>query len=314
MELVVLDIGGTHARFALARIGERIEIGEPFVLRTGDYACLEDAWVVFATHVGGALPNCASIAAAGPLRDGAIKLTNASWILDVDNLVATLRLNKLTALNDFAAVGHAVDAVPEEELVHLAGPDRALPRQGVVSVLGPGTGLGVAHILRANGACHVQATEGGHVGFAPQDELDEVILTKLSASHRRVVTEHVHSGQGIASIYSALGGTRYSEPRAIWDAGLSCEDELAIKAIDRFCASLGGVAGDFALAHGAAGVVIAGGLGLRLRNCFARSQFAQQFAAKPRYEAMMASIPVKLLIHPNPGLLGAAAAFMDAHR
>ena len=99
----------------------------------------------------------------------------------------------------------------------------------------------------------------------------------------------------------------------IWTKGMSGEDSLAAAAVDRFCLSLGSVAGDMALAHGAKGVVIAGGLGYRLRDTLLKSGFAERFRAKGRFESMMASLPVKLIVHPQPGLFGAAAAFSSEH-
>ena len=91
------------------------------------------------------------------------------------------------------------------------------------------------------------------------------------------------------------------------------EDPVAAQAVERLCASLGTTVGDYALAHGASAVVLAGGLGLKLRDVLPRSVFAKRFCAKPRYEAMMAEIPVKLIVHPQPGLYGAAAAFAAEH-
>lgn len=84
-------------------------------------------------------------------------------------------------------------------------------------------------------------------------------------------------------------------------------------AMDRFCMSLGAVAGDLALAHGANGVVIAGGLGLRLKEHIRKSGFAERFAAKGRFQTRMAAIPVKLITHPQPGLFGAAAAYAQEY-
>ena len=101
--------------------------------------------------------------------------------------------------------------------------------------------------------------------------------------------------------------------KALWALGLSGEDSLATAAVDRFCLSLGSVAGDIALAQGGAAVVIAGGLGLRIAATLAASGFAGRFAAKGRFEAMMSRIPVKLITHPQPGLFGAAAAFAKEH-
>ena len=94
---------------------------------------------------------------------------------------------------------------------------------------------------------------------------------------------------------------------------LAGDDSLAAAALDRFCRCLGSVAGDIALTQGAGGVVIAGGLGLRIAGHLPQSGFAQRFVAKGRFEPMMAAIPVKLLTHPQPGLFGAAAAYAREH-
>ena len=99
----------------------------------------------------------------------------------------------------------------------------------------------------------------------------------------------------------------------IWTAGVSGEDSLAAAAVDRFCLSLGAVAGDIALAQGASGVVIAGGLGYRIRDTLLASGFEQRFCAKGRFAGLMAAMPVKLITHPQPGLLGAAAAFAQTY-
>jgi glucokinase len=104
------------------------------------------------------------------------------------------------------------------------------------------------------------------------------------------------------------------DDKTIWQRGTSGEDSLAAAAIDRFCLSLGSVAGDIALAQGGSSVVIAGGLGLRIKDILVQSGFAERFTAKGRFEGLMASLPVKLITHPQPGLFGAAAAFAQEHQ
>jgi glucokinase len=319
-ELVALDVGGTHARFARARIDNgRIELGEPITLNTSDYASLQTAWEEFARASGGPVPRAASIAIAAPIVGDTIRMTNNSWIFRTDAIDEQLGLDEVTLINDFGAVAHAVARTPEEQLVHIAGPDKPLPERGTVTVVGPGTGLGVAHFHRFPGGYHVQSTEGGHIDFAPLDEIDDRMLAKLRKEHRRVSTERVHSGPGIWEIYPALAAVekRPVEPtddRTIWERGLAREDSLAVAAVDRFCASLGSVCGDYALAHGASAVVLAGGLGLRLREVLPKSGFGERFRFKGRYTEMMAGIPVKMIVHPQPGLYGAAAAFANEHR
>ena len=168
------------------------------------------------------------------------------------------------------------------------------------------------------GGYHVQATEGSHVDFAPVDRIDDLLLARLRDRHRRVSLERVVSGPGIVAIWETLAAVENRElappaDREIWRSGIADEDALAAAAVDRFCLSLGSAAGDYALAHGASAVVIAGGVAERLRPVLPRSGFAERFRFKGRYEQMMAGIPVKLITLPQPGLFGAAAAFAKEH-
>jgi glucokinase len=173
--------------------------------------------------------------------------------------------------------------------------------------------------LRRDGDYYVQPTEAGHIDFAPLDSIEDAILARLRKRHRRVSVERVVSGPGLVEIYETLAGIegRAIQPlddKALWALGTSGEDSLAAAAVDRFCLSLGSVAGDIALAQGGfAGVVIAGGLGLRIKDTLLRSGFAERFRAKGRFEGLMAGLPVKLITHPQPGLFGAAAAFARQH-
>ena len=318
-DLVVLDIGGTHARFARATLdGARVAIGPVETLRTSDYASLQTAWAAYAERADAPLPPRAAIAIAAPVTGDVVRMTNNSWVLETRALDRQLGLEQVTLLNDFGAVAHAVAGAASEDFVHLCGPETDLPERGTISVIGPGTGLGVAHFRRDHTGTSVTATEGGHVDFAPVDAVDDRILADLRAQHRRVSTERVHSGPGIVPIYRALAATEHrdaplADDRAIWEAGLADNDRLASMAVDRFCQSLGSVAGDYALAHGAEGVAIAGGLGLRLKDRLPRSGFAERFRFKGRYEALMAALPVKLITLDQPGLIGAAHAFRQEH-
>jgi glucokinase len=312
-KIAVADIGGTHARFAVAVIqdGRVASLGEPVTLNTGDFDGFEAAWAEY-ERIAGALPCTLAIGVAGPVLGDKAPMTNGKWVLDIPAIRSALKLEAITVLNDFAAVAHAVAQAPAGEFLHIAGPDRPLPALGTISIIGPGTGLGVAHLHRFPGGYHVQATEGGNISFAPQDELDDRILAALRTKYGHVVTERVHAGPGIVPIYAALGVGDLEE-RAIWRQGIDRTDELAMRAVDRFCASLGALAGDYALAHGASAVVLAGGIGQKLRGVLPQSEFGGSFRSKPRYEAMMADIPVKLITHPQPGLLGAVAAFAQEH-
>ncbi len=315
-ELVTVDIGGTHARFAIARVeaGHVVSLGDAITLKTAEHASFQTAWEDFGRIHGSPLPRAAAIAIAGPSTADVIKLTNNPWIIRRALVRDKLNVDDFVIINDFEAVGHAVAQVGSEHFVHLCGPDTDLPRYGTMSVLGPGTGLGVSHIRRFDGGYHVQATEGGHIDFAPLDSIEDALLARLRKRYRRVSIERVVAGPAISDIYETLAfiegrAVQSLDDTSLWKLGTSGEDSLAAAAVDRFCLSLGSVAGDIALAQGGNSVVIAGGLGLRIRDTLIRSGFAERFRAKGRFEGLMAALPVKLITHPQPGLYGAAAAY-----
>lgn len=319
--LVAVDIGGTHARFALASVadGRVLFLGEATTLKTAEYANFDMAWEAFGRSTGAPLPRAVAMAIAGPVSGEVNKFTNNPWIIRPALVAEKLAIDGLTLINDFGAVGHAVAQADSPHFDHLCGPDVPLPAEGTISIIGPGTGLGVAHVWRSGGDYHVQATEGGHIDFAPLDTIEDRVLERLRRRHARVSVERVVSGPGIVAIYETLAAiegraVRALDDKGIWALGLSGEDSLATAAVDRFCLSLGSVAGDIALAQGGGGVVVAGGLGLRIREKLLCSGFADRFRAKGRFEAMMAELPVKLINHPQPGLFGAAAAFAREHR
>jgi len=319
-KLVAIDIGGTHARFAIAEVegGRVVNLAKESTFKTAEHASLQLALQAFAEEQGEPLPRNAAIAIAGPIQGEVLKLTNNPWVIRPGLIREKLNMDRYTLVNDFGAVAHAVARCDVDHLAHLCGPERDLPAKGAITIVGPGTGLGVAYVLRTEDDYHVGETEGGHIDYAPLDSIEDAILKTLRSRFRRVSAERVVSGPGLNNIYAALAiledrAVAPIDDKALWTSALEGADALAAAALDRFCLSLGAVAGDIALAQGASGVVIAGGLGLRLASHLPRSGFAHRFVAKGRFEHMMSDIPVKLITHPQPGLYGAAAAFAHEH-
>ena len=298
-KLVAIDLGGTHVRFAIAEVAGPtvVSLSEPVTLKSGDYDGIPAAWADFEKRSGSALPKAAILSVAGPVVDGAVKLTNLPWRIERAALERELELEALVLVNDFEAVGHAVAQAGPKDFQHLCGPDVDLPDDGAISIVGPGTGLGVAMLWRGEGGYRIVPSEGGHIGFAPVDEFEDRLLDRLRQRLGRVSVERVVAGPGISDIYEALGGkdgcdSDPFEDKNIWTRGTDGQEPLAEAAINRFCMALGSVAGDLALAHGAGGVVIGGGVGRRLRDVLPRSAFGERFVAKGRFSEALKRLPV----------------------
>jgi glucokinase len=319
-QIAVADVGGTHARFALASIegGRVLLLDDHVTLKTAEFASFQTAWEEFGRRAGIDLPREFALSFAGPVGGEVLKLTNNPWVIRPALMSERLGVERYTIVNDFGAVGYAVATLPDENFQHLCGPDGPLPKVGVTSIVGPGTGLGVAALLKKADHYEVIETEGGHVDFAPLDTLEDQILTHLRRHFRRVSVERIASGQGLWNVYEALAAIEgrnltFNNDKELWPAALEGSDSLATAALDRFCLTLGAVAGDMALAQGANSVVIAGGVGRRLADYLPRSGFRDRFIAKGRFERRMDDMPVKLITYPEPGLFGAAAAFAREH-
>ncbi|MBB4633591.1 glucokinase [Sphingosinicella soli] len=312
MKIVAADIGGTHARFAIAEVagGKWLDLGAPVTLKSADYDGIEAAWATLPAAFGAALPDAAAIAVAAPIEGDVLAFVNNDWEIRRTGLSDRLGLKAMTLLNDFGAMAHGVAALGHGATEHLCGPDVLLPLDHPVSVIGPGTGLGSAILLRRGGRIDVVETESAHIAFAPLDTVEEAMMPALRQMYGRVSNERLVSGPGLAAIRAAL------DPQAppmsdagLWAAALSGGDA----AFDRFAMIYGAVAGDIALAHGAMGVAIVGGLSNRSKARLRASGFHDRFIDKGRYAARMERIPVRLVTHEHTGLVGAAAAFAQEH-
>ena len=309
LRIAVADIGGTNARFALADIvdGRVATLSEPVVLPTAGHAGLPEAWRAFGERIGEPLPRQAALGIAGPVTGGPVRFLNSHWVVDPDSLARDLALDRHLLLNDFGAMSHAVDKLGPEWLVPVCGPDKPLPERGAISVIGPGTGLGVAVLQRlADGRPVVLETEGSHVHFAPLDPHEARLAAALAARHGRVSIERVVSGPGLGEIVRLDDPADRRGDAELWQA--ASDGRLPLP-LDLFLAAYGAAVGDLSLAHGAMGVALVGGLTNRVLRQLQSSRFYARFCDKGRYRLRMESIPIRLVTHPQPGLFGAAVAF-----
>lgn len=323
-DIIAADIGGTNARFARARLDADgvPTLGTVRKYKVADYPDIAACWRRFAADEAaegaGPLPAAASIALATAITGETIKLTNSNWVFHRATLAGELGLRHIHFVNDFEAVAHGITRLSLDEMPVLFGGEAPLPRNGTVTVLGPGTGLGVAILAFHKGRPLVIATESPHVHFAPLDAV-ETAMTELLRGHfgGRVSNERIVSGPGLANIHRALAqldGELAETPddAGLWQAALAGDDPRARASLDRLCLAFGAITGDLALAHGSHVIVLAGGLMQRLRHMLVReSGFYERFVAKGRFEAMMRAMTIRLVTHDEIGLFGAASAYRE---
>jgi glucokinase len=319
MTALIADIGGTNARFALTDTQTATPVlREQRSLPAAEFASLQHAAEHYLDVVG-VRPTRAAIAVACPVSGDEVRLTNRAWAFSQSELKRALGLAELKVINDFGAVAYAVPALGADDRVLLHGSGE-LPPRGPVSVIGPGTGLGVALLVGdADAGWRVVETEGGHVSFAAQDDEELAIARWISARYGRCSNERLLCGAGISQIHAALAAGDDRSVPADWAQSLRDPAEIVAAALDghdlnarrtlaRFCAVLGSVAGDAALIHGARTVMLAGGIVPRFVPFLKSSAFRERFLAKGRFAAYLESVSIQVITHPQPGLLGAAVA------
>jgi glucokinase len=312
---IVADIGGTNARFALVDIhADAPSIMHRQTLPTAEFASLQHA-VEHYLSTQNVTPRYASFAVACPVSGDEVRLTNRAWAFSQQELKQALGFETLLVINDFGATALATLAMKDEDRVILHGTSDQ-QRKGPITVIGPGTGLGVALLVGDDiKGWQVVETEGGHVSFAPQVEEEQMIADWVSARHHgRCSNERLLSGIGLSYIDAAISAPQKSqlrEPADIVAAAIDGRDVLARRTLARFCSILGSVVGDAALMHGAKTVAIAGGIVPRFIPYLKSSAFRERFLAKGRFASYLESVSIHVITHDSPGLVGAAKALKN---
>jgi glucokinase len=309
---LVGDVGGTNCRLSLARAsGGRLRLDQPQGYKCADFADARTVIDHYLRSVGWSAPlEAAVIAVAGPVDDGVVQSTNMRWRMSEAQLRGQ-GARKVKLVNDFTALALSVDQLGEDDVIPLGSPAPGRS-QDTVAVIGAGTGFGVGAVARGIGGDAVIATEGGHISFAPVDEVEVEILRILTARYGRVSIERLLSGPGLVNLRAALAQIAgvALDPIASEDIVRAAEegDSLSEQALERFCAIYGSVAGDIALVYGArGGVFLGGGIAPAIAQRLQASAFRARFEAKGRFRAYLSAIPTCVIANPHAALLGAAS-------
>jgi len=308
------DIGGTNARFSILDDAA----GEPQVfpiVRTADFATIDEAIARAILDRAATQPRSAVLAVAGPVDGDAIELTNCPWVVRPRQMLATMGLKDIVVLNDFEAQALAVTALGREDLVAIGG-GTAEAEAGRV-VLGPGTGLGVAGLVRARGVWVPVPGEGGHVDLGPRSAREASIFAHVEPIDGRISGEQILCGRGIVNLYRAVAAASgraapLTEPASITAAGLAATDADAVETLALFVTLLGRLAGDMALVFmSRGGVFLTGGIPQKILPALSTGAFRAAFEDKAPHRALLAAMPVHVVTHPLAALVGLAAFARD---
>jgi len=334
--LISGDIGGTKTLLQAAELKDgSMQVRCERRYASQEYSSFSDVLKDFMEQVApdGAgkvvAPRAACFAVAGPIEQAKVSLTNLSWIMDAAAIAREFSIPSVKLINDFTAVALSIEVLQANDLVVL---QEGKPRSGEMRVaLGAGTGMGVAWLMWQGGRYIPSASEGGHMDFAPADELQDQLLKHLREKLGHVSVERVLSGPGLTNIFNflqsdwgAARGSDRSGPQGhatktlkidiqgdgaaqVADLAFNRNHAVAAKAMDLFAEIYGAYAGNLALAGlTRGGVYVGGGIAPKIIDKLKEGSFIKGFRDKGRFASLMEDIPVRVVTNPKAGLLGAA--------
>ncbi len=310
--VLVADIGGTNARFALANAGHTLS--HRVSLRSQDFPGIKEAIASYlqTCHSQQApAPSRICLAVAAATDQDVIKLTNNHWQFSLQSLTGTFTM-PVTAINDFTAQAWCLPGLSDTDVTWIqhAGADSINWTQGNRTVAGPGTGFGAATMTFGR---EILESEPGQCAFAPLSPRQLAILVHLWDSYPRVTADYLLSGPGLRNIYSAifvLNTGKNADEMSAADivAAARHGDQLARQSLDEFSRILGAVCGDIALNMGSVGgFFLSGAMLHKLDELFNRELFIAAFNEKGNFSGWCQRVPVAIMHITDPGLRGCAA-------
>lgn len=317
------DIGGTHARFGCLepKAGGGWLVHNFAKVKGADYPTFGAAL----DHYLSALdvqPSKAAFAAAGPVQDGYIKLTNTDWEISADKIAQHYGFEACTLYNDFAGMTRSVAELGEDDFRQLRGHET--DPDAPILVAGAGTGFGVGYLIpildsghvSSQKTWHVMSTEGGHIAYAPQTPLEFELLQILRRDYGFVSLELVSSGKGLPSVHKAIceiHGQNYvaMSPHMISEKALA-GDPISRDVSSIRAAAVMGAISDLVLSGGArGGIVLAGGVTERMADLYMQPEAISRYLERGVQSDYVKDISMRLLTSPMAPLIGAAALLAD---
>jgi glucokinase len=313
MSLIVADVGGTNARFAVSVQGDS-SLRHITHLRCADFDGFEDAFERFLVGLPRDVQSgyhVLSLVVAAPVNHQIVDISNNHWRFEKNKLLDRLGLDKMLVINDFTAQALAQHEATDFDRIQLL--DGVEDANAPMLVIGPGTGLGVSALISVEQEPLPVEGEGGNIRFTPQTEPERNLCDYMEQQTDHVVVEHFVSGSGLENIHRFLthaAGTELSLSAEIIVTNALREEGICRDAANLMIGILGAAMGDHVLTMGCwRGVVITGGIMPRLQPLIVSSPLEQRFRSVGEMSHILGNVPVWLSTDPHAGLKGAQAAF-----
>ena len=321
MKVLAGDIGGTKTSIALVRVSaQSLEVSRWRLYRSAHFASLEDILEQFLAGER-RRPAVAAFGVAGPVVAGTAKITKLPWTIDERRAAAAARIPRVRVINDFMAAALGISYLKPRHLLALT---RGRPEPGgPIALIGAGTGLGQAALVRVNGRYEPLPSEGGHADFGPRDATEDRLVRFLRRRFGRATGDRLLSGEGLGHLYDFLVDDGFAVPRSGVELAFAKEDRAAVitrwalarrdrlceEALRLFMSIYGSEAGNLALQYRATGgLYVGGGIAARILPAFRAPHFLRSFLDKPPLETLLSRIPIHVVREARLGLFGAAAA------
>jgi glucokinase len=316
--LLAGDVGGTKTLLGLfARAPHRPNPIAVATFPTTDYDGLVPMIRDFLRQQPGGEPlvEAACFGVAGPVLHDTARLTNVSWTVDGRAVAVEFGLGRACLLNDLVSIAHSVAVLHPDEL-HVLQPGDPNPG-GNAALLAAGTGMGQSFLFNDGRHLVPAPSEGGHADFAPRTPREWQLAEWLAERHGRAEVEMVVSGLGLINLYHfahagapcvALDETEAADLPII--ASTNARDASCarcVEVMDIFADAYAAEAGNLALRTVATrGVFIGGGIAPKVLDLLTRPRFLEVFRDKAPMTKLIDTIPLKVILNPQAGLLGAA--------
>ncbi len=303
---LIADVGGTNIRLALLDGNNQYDV-ECF--KCNDFESLEAVVAHYLDDKEQVTVSDACFGVAGPVHGEVFTMTNLGWTFSAQSLKAKIGFDNVYFINDYTAISMSIPLLTHSDLsvIHPAKSEEAAPR----IICGPGTGLGVAQLIKVGDFYECISGEGGHGEFAPNNLRQLKVLEALMVKFEHVSAERLLSGQGIVNIYQSLAAIENIEPQQFDASQISARyingsDPLCIEAMELFCDVLAQFLGNMVLNSGAfGGVYIAGGILPRIIDYIDTERFISAYSKKGRFKNYVLNAPIYLITQEQPGLIGA---------